>query len=120
MLRRLAWTSFVSNIGSALQGIAFGYLAYARWGRAIAPVLVISAYTVAYAAISLPAGRWAQVRDRRRVAIASNLAKVVQCSRGSSTAPTTTPLASRAQRTHSRGRRDDADHGPAAPRHPPG
>src|SRR3954454_10614289 len=77
ILRRLAWTYFLSSLGFALQGIAFGYLGYGQSGHAIAPVLVVSAFTVPYAAVSLPAGRWAQRLDRRRVLIASNVAKMV-------------------------------------------
>jgi MFS family permease len=76
-LRRLAWTGFVSSLGSTFLALSFGYLAYAQSHQALMPVLVAGAYSVGYGAVALPAGRLAQTSDRVRIILAANAAKVV-------------------------------------------
>ncbi len=77
VVRDLAWTTLVSSLGSALQGIAFSYLAFSKSGEAIGPVVVLAGYSICYGVVSIPAGRWAQRHDRRAVVIGANVAKVV-------------------------------------------
>ncbi len=53
------------------------FLAYDETKLAIMPVLVSSAFAVAYGCVAVPAGGWAEMVDRRLLVISSNVAKAV-------------------------------------------
>jgi MFS family permease len=63
----LGIASFISAFGSAMVGLAFVYLTYARTGSVFRTVLVTAAYTLPAAIFSVAAGRLAQHHSRRRI-----------------------------------------------------
>lgn len=63
----LGIANFISAFGSAMVGLAFVYLTYARTGSVFRTVLVTAAYTLPAAVFSVSAGRLAQHHSRRRI-----------------------------------------------------